>query len=372
MINAKRIAVITNHADDIFCFRKELIESFLDKGYEVLISCPYGEKLKLLEGFHYIFADTEIDRRGQSIINDLKLIMQYYRILKKHKPDIVLTYTIKPNVYASLVCSLLKIPYINNVTGLGSVITFRGFVKKIVFMLLKKAFRNSACVFFQNESNVELALSLNIISRNYKLIPGSGVNIERFSVAPFPEDSEKIIFNYIGRVLKEKGINDYIEAAKVIRKKYPSTEFNVIGFIEPTESHYADELKELEQRNILVYRGNQNDVRPFINRSHCTIHPSKYGEGMSNVLLESASTGRPLITTDIPGCRETVIDGVSGYIYRAGDINDLVEKIEAFLSLDNEVRKKMGLAGRNKVETEFSRKFVVDSYLREIADIFDY
>lgn len=369
MSKRKLVCLMTNHDDDIFCFRKELIEGLIFEGYEVLISCPYGEKLELLKDIKFKYCDVKIDRRGTNVLTDLKLVIQYYKMLKKYKPNIVLTYTAKPNVYGSLAAAWLKIPYINNVTGLGSVINKKGILKSFIMWLFRTSFKKSSCIFFQNGENMELAINQRFVKGDYKLIPGSGVNTERFPLQPYPKDTDTIIFNYIGRVLKDKGVDDYIEAAKRIKEKYPKTEFNIIGFIEPTEIHYEDDLKQLQEQGIIIYRGSQKDVKPFIVRAHATIHPSTYGEGMSNVLLESASSGRPLITTDIAGCRETLDDGITGFIYHAGDVDDLVCKIEKFLQLDNEDRRRMGQLGRKKVCQSFSRNIVVNAYKNKISTL---
>ena len=196
------------------------------------------------------------------------------------------------------------------------------------------------------------------------------MNTERYPLQPYPDggdgvNGKTVVFNYIGRILHDKGVDDYIAAAKIIKQKYPNTEFNMIGFIEPTESHYIEDLRLLEDEGIIKYRGSQKDVKPFIARAHAIIHPSTYGEGMSNVLLENASSGRLIITTDNPGCRETVNDGVSGFIYHGGDVNELAKIVERFLALDNEMRQTMGVCGRKYIEDNFSRKIVVAAY-REI------
>ena len=366
----KLIALLANKDDDIYCFRKELIEGFIAEGYDVLVSCPDGEKFELMKDIGFIYEDVFIDRRGTNVFLDFKLLCHYYRLFKKYKPDIVLTYTSKPNVFGSLAARWCKIPYINNVTGFGSVIMKNGLMQKFIMSLFKMAYKKSDCIMFQNSTNMQLAKENNMIGKSYQLIPGSGVALERFPVAPYPKETP-IVFNYIGRILKDKGVDDYIAAAEIIRKRHPQTEFNMLGFIEPTESHYEQILSELEARDIVHYRGSQNDVRPFIARSHATIHPSTYGEGMSNVLLESAAVGRPLITTDNPGCRETVDDNVTGFIYPGGDVDALVEKIEQFIALDYESRKKMGLLGREKIEKEFSRKLVISAYLEKIKEILD-
>lgn len=368
MSTDKTVMLITNHDDDVYCFRKELIESIIDNGYRMIISCPYGEKMELMKDIDFEFDDVRIDRRGMNPFSDIKLYRHYYNVLKKKQPDVVLTYTSKPNVYASIAAAQLNIPYINNVTGLGSVLGKGTVVRKGIMLLFKLAFCRAACIFFQNEENMKLAKKQGMIKGDYRLIPGSGVNTDRFPLQPYPDD-EKIVFNYIGRVLHDKGVDDYIEAAKIIRKKYEKAEFNIIGFIEPTEKHYEKELEELQKQEVIIYHGSRKDIRPFIKRAHATIHPSTYGEGMSNVLLESASSGRPLITTDNPGCRETVVDGKTGFIYPGGNVEALVDRIEKFMAMKNSERCEMGAAGREFVIENFSRKLVVEAYLKKINEI---
>lgn len=368
------IALLTNNDDDIYCFRKELIEGLIEEGYEMLISCPDGPKFELMKNISFRYDDPVIDRRGTNIVADGKLLLHYRRLFKKEKPDVVLTYTAKPNVYASMAARSLGIPYINNVTGIGSVVNMTGLKKTFILRLFKMAYRGAACVMFQNATNMKLALESGMIKGDYKLIPGSGVDTVRYPLQPYPiggdgKTGDKIVFNYIGRILRDKGVDDYIEAAKRIKKKYPNTEFNMLGFIEPTESHYEKELQILGEKDIVKYRGSQKDVKPWIARAHAIIHPSTYGEGMSNVLLENASSGRFLITTDNPGCQETVLNGESGYIYHGGDVNELVKTIEEFLGLDNEERKNMGIQGRKYVEEKFSRKIVVEAYKEKIKRI---
>jgi galacturonosyltransferase len=368
------IALLTNDFDDIYCFRKELIEGLVAEGYDMLISCPKGEKMDLMQHVSYIYDDPVIDRRGTNIKADLKLFLHYRRLFKTHRPDVVLTYTAKPNVYASIAARTLKIPYINNVTGFGSVLKKTGLMRAFIMGLFKFAYRGASCIMFQNATNMQMALEQKMVKGEYRLIPGSGVALERYPLQPYPDGGdgctgEKIVFNYIGRILHEKGVDDYMEAAKRIRAKYPQTEFNMLGFIESTESHYKQILQQQEQLGNVIYHGSQKDVRPFIAKAHAIIHPSTYGEGMSNVLLENAASGRYIITTDNPGCRETVVDGVTGQIYHGGDVDALVEKIEAFLAMPNERRKEMGHAGRAHVSANFSRAIVVQAYKEKIANI---
>lgn len=368
------IALVTNNDDDVYCFRKEIIDSLIKNGYSVLISCPYGEKLNLIDDIEYIYDDPVIDRRGTSVTADAKLFFHYMSVLKKYRPDVVLTYTVKPNVYCGIASHFLKIPVISNVTGFGSVLQKSGMIRKFIMTLFKISFRRSECVMFQNSTNMRLAEESGMVKGGRLLIPGSGVNTDRFPFIKYPDGGDginggKVVFNYIGRILKEKGVDVYIEAARRIKKKYPNTEFNMLGFIETTEIHYEKELKELEKDGIIRYFGSQKDVRPFIALSHATIHPSMYGEGMSNVLLESASSGRPVITTDNPGCRETFIDSETGLLFKGGDADSLCNIIERFLSMPNEARAEMGARGREYIKSNFSRDIVADAYLKKIGEI---
>lgn len=368
------IAILTNNDDDIYCFRKELVEALVANQYEVLISCPYGEKFELMHNIVYKYDNPEIDRRGMNVIKDMKLLLHYLKLFIKYKPAMVCTYTAKPNVYGSMAAQLLRIPVINNVTGFGSVLKKKGLSRKFIMMLFRLVYRRSDCVMFQNATNMQLAKELRMVKGDYKLIPGSGVDTDRYPLQEYPGggngiEGETIVFNYIGRILREKGVDDYIEAARRIKKKYPATEFNMLGFIEPTESAYEKILAQLGEEGVVKYRGSQKDVRPFIAKSHATIHPSVYGEGMSNVLLESASSGRPLITTDNPGCYEIVKVGETGFVYHGGNVNALCQMIEAFLRMENEERKVMGEKGREYIKTNFSRHIVIQAYIEKIEMI---
>ena len=368
------VALLTNNDDDVYCFRLELLQAIQKAGYRLLISCPDGPKLALpeMKELAYLYDDSKIDRRGTNVRKDAALLAHYRKLFRTHRPAVVLTYTAKPNVYGSMAAHSLRIPVINNVTGFGSVLNKTGPMRRFIMGLFRYAYSRSACIMFQNSTNMKLARDLGWVKGEYRLIPGSGVNTERFPLQDYPAGGdgitgEPVVFNYIGRVLHDKGVDDYFAAARRIRQKYHRTEFNVLGFIEPTESHYEAELEELGKAEIVRYRGSLTDVRPWIRRAHAIIHPSVYGEGMSNVLLENASSGRPIITTDNPGCRETVDDGVSGFVYPGGDVEELVRRIEVFLALPNAERKEMGCRGREKVSREFSRQIVVQAYLDEIA-----
>lgn len=372
------IALLTNNDDDVYCFRKELIQAILSDGHDMIISCPDGPKFELMKEMNFIHDKLYIDRRGTNPIADWKLFLHYKKLFKKYRPDVVLTYTAKPNVYGSIAARSLRIPVINNVTGFGSVLNMGGLKRAMITALFKYAYRRSACVMFQNSTNMELAQKSGMVYGECHLIPGSGIDTKRFPLQDYPEGGDgksgpPIIFNYIGRILHDKGVDDYIEAAKRIKKDFPNTEFNMLGFIEPTEeAHYKPLLESLEKQEIINYHGSQNDVKPYIVRAHALIHPSTYGEGMSNVLLENASSGRFLITTNNPGCQETVVDGKTGFIYSGGNVDKLVERIHKFLALPNSERQLMGQKGREYVKENFSRDIVIREYISEIKKLVKY
>ena len=285
----KLIAILNCHDDDVFCFRKEIIDHFIDHGYRVLISCPYGKRIEKIRRDNVIYEDILIDRRGKNPFKDYKLYTDYIKLFKKYCPSIVLSFTIKPNIYGGLAARKLKIPYISNITGLGSGFENGGITKKIILFLYKQVLNSASYVLFQNESNKDKILKSGILQhQRYDVIPGSGVNLDRFFYCDYPSE-DKIVFNYIGRVMKDKNIDAFLFIAKRLHTKYKNTIFNIIGFIEKDEEHYRTELLKLEKDGIVRYCGPQEDVRPFIQLSHAIIHPSTYGEGVSNVCLESAA-----------------------------------------------------------------------------------
>jgi glycosyltransferase involved in cell wall biosynthesis len=360
----KKVLILVNHDVVIYNFRKELVERLLKDKYEVYISSPYGERIDELLAMGCKYIEASISRHGTNIIEELKLLSYYKKIIKDVKPDMVLSYTIKPNIYGGMACKSLNVPYIANITGLGTAVENKGIMQKITIILYKIAFKKINCLFFQNTENRQFFIDNNIAVDKHRLIPGSGVNLEYFNVLDYTSD-ETIEFTFISRIMKEKGIDQYIEAAEYIRNKYPNTRFHICGFCEEA---YDDKLKMLQDKGIIHYHGMQRDVREILAKTHCTIHPTYYPEGMSNVLLESSACGRPIITTNRSGCRETVDDGINGYIVEQQSSKDIIEKIEKFLKLSYEDKKNMGLAGRKKVEKEFDRQIVVEAYMDEIEN----
>lgn len=363
------ILILSNSFGGLHSFRKEVIQALRSQGNEVYISCPIGKDKEKAEWFENIgckIIDTKFKRQGTNPISDFKLMLYYRKLIRKIRPIAVLSYTIKPNLYGGMACALTGVPQLANVTGLGAAVEYPGLMQKFTIFLYKIGLRKTKTVFFQNEDNMQFCISHGMVKGKTRLIPGSGVNLEYHSLKDYPKEDEPIRFIFISRIRREKGIDEYLATANAIKEKYPLTEFHVLG---GCEGDYQSQLKELHEKGIVIYHGQQPDVRPYIENVHCTIHPSFYPEGMSNVLLESCAAGRAVITTDRAGCREIVDDGINGYIVKQQDTVDLISKVEQFLSLPYENKKQMGLAARAKVEKEFDRQIVIDAYLEELDSI---
>ena len=289
-------------------------------------------------------------------------IFSYVKTIKHIKPDTVLSYTIKPNIYGGIASRINKVPYLVNITGLGTSAENPGFIQKITWTLYRIGLKKANCVFFQNESNRSFFKNKNIIINKTRLIPGSGVNIDQHKFEKYPEEDGIIKFLFIGRIMKAKGVDELLDAAMIIKNKYPNVLFNLVG---PSEENYNEKLENLQKAGIIKYHGQQDDVHSFIKESHATILPS-YHEGIANVLLESASAGRPVIASKIPGCQETFDEGISGLGFEVKNVNALINAIVKFIELPYKEKKKMGTAGRKKMEKEFNRQIVIDAYIEEI------
>ena len=358
-----RVLILANSSSGLYGFRNELVEELVKK-YEVYASLPDKTNNKELEAEGVKIIETPINRRGMNPTEDFKLFKSYMSLMKEIRPDAVLSYTIKPNVYGGLACRILKIPYMANITGLGSALENPGMLQRFAKILYKMGLKKAQTVFLQNKYNYEF-FEKNKMCRSEKvLLPGSGVNTERFSVLPWPKD--KIRFVYISRVMREKGIEEYLECAKTIHSEYPETEFHILGYCEES---YEEELKQLDSKGVICYHGNVDDVREYLIKCRCIIHPSFYPEGMSNVCLEAASCGRAVITTDRPGCRETLIDGKTGFMVPIKDKDKLIDAVRKFMSMSVDEQEAMGLAGRKYIEENFDRSIVVREYMTRLDKI---
>lgn len=357
-----KILILTNFGMGLYKFRKELLHKFIDLDFDVTVSFPYDEYVPLLEEMGCKYVETKLSRRGTNPFSDINLFFSYITLIKKEQPDCVLTYTIKPNVYGGLACQITKTPYIPNITGLGTSIMNGGVMQKITLQLYKIGLRNARCIFFQNEENESFFQNRNLVKTPTKILPGSGVSLVEHQYEEYPIDDGTVRFLFIGRIMKDKGINELLEAAEIIKKRYSNISFDIVGFC---EEDYLEQLRLLTDAGVINYHGQQNDVRHFVKNTHAVILPS-YHEGTSNVLLESASTGRPILASNISGCRETFDEGESGLGFEPRNTEDLVDKIQKFIGLNYNRKKEMGIAGRIKMEAEYDRNIVINLYLKQV------
>ena len=360
----KVILVFSNHPSWTYNLRGEVLQSLVSSGYRVIVAVGDGPEVSKLKELGCEFVDVPFNRHGTNPYKEISLYREYRGLLDTIKPDVLLTYTIKPNLYGSILSKRRSVPCIANITGLGTAVEYPGVMRNVLLKVYKFAFKGIFKVFFQNTMNRDLFVSNKIVTDNFELLPGSGVNISRFKLLPYPDD-KTIEFVFVSRIMREKGIDQYLDAATYIRKRHTNTRFHICGFC---EQDYEDKIKDLESKDIVISHGMVSDIAEIYKSIHCLILPTYYPEGMSNVLLEACSSGRPIITTNRPGCREIVDDGVNGFIVKERDSNDLINKIESFISLSYKEREQMGINGRRKIEREFNRDIVVEKYLNAVKD----
>ena len=365
-----KILVIANDETTILHFRREILAAFVTNNYDVTVCYPLGDHTEEIKKIGCKVENLEVSRHGKNVIQDLKLLRNCKKLIKLHQPDVVLTYTVKPNIYASIACQRMHVPYINNVTGLGSALQKKSALSKLVLSLQRLAYRESSCVFFQNEENCNRFAELGVVSSKtpIQILPGSGVNLEEQSYEQFPEDDGITRFVIVARIRRDKGYSEFFDAAEQVKTKYPNTEFHVIGWYE--EENLRIRLDNLVKQSIIIYHGtlSQQEVHEVTKKCNCLVNPS-YHEGMSNVLLEAAASGRPVIASRIPGCKETFDEGVSGFGCEVQDSASLVEAMEKMLHLSNNDQCQMGSNGRKKMERQFDRKFVAEKYISQIEII---
>ena len=358
----KRIAILANHSGGLYDFRKDLI-SELKKHANVTVAVPHNDRWEELHKLVDEVIELPVDRRGMNPIHDSKLFRQYRAMLKEVKPDLVLTYTIKPNIYGGLACRMAHIPYAVNITGLGSAIENGGWLKKFVLALYKPALQGARGVFFENAGNRDTLAATGVVPKGRDVVlSGAGVNLEDYPYQSYPQEGA-VRFLFVGRVMREKGVDELFAAAKRMKQEYgDGVEFHIVGSF---EEGYKPLMDELEKAGVLKYHGYQSDMKRFYAMASCVVLPS-YHEGMSNVLLEAAASGRPLITSDISGCREAVEDGNSGYLRPAKDANALYGAMQRVMKLSVEQRSEMGCRGRERMEQRFSKTAVVTETIKHL------
>ena len=351
-----KILILANNDVGLYKFRKELIQELIHRGNKIVVSVPDGELIPDIKNLGVKVILTDVDRRGINPLTDMKLLLKYFRMEATLKPDLVITYTIKPNVYGGVVSRILRIPYAENITGLGTTFQTENLIKKLVCFLYKISCRRAKVVFFENEENKQIFLEHHLIREEQACrLNGAGVNLDEYPYTEYPDESEPIRFLFIGRVMKEKGVDELFEAARRIKKEYPKAVFDIVG---PMEDEHESVVQKLEEEGIINYYGYQKDVRPFIAKCHCFVLPS-WHEGMAKTNLESASSGRPIIASNIPGCMEAVKNNMSGFLCKTRNSDDLYKVIKKFIELPYEERKAMGLTGRKYIEDVFDKKKIV-------------
>lgn len=356
-----RILILTNFDVGLYQFRRELIQKLLEE-HEVFISLPYGDLVEPLEQMGCRFLDTPLERRGMNPVKDAKLLAAYRRILREVKPGLVIAYTIKPNIYGGFAARMAGVPYAVNITGLGTAFEGSGLLRKTVTTMYRLSCKKAKTVFFENAENRQLFIDEKIVEeRQTCLLSGAGVNLEHYPLMDYPE-GDVTGFLFIGRVMREKGIDELLAAMKrLVGEGIPCTLDIVGGY----EEDYRAAFEEGQTELWLRYRGYQEDVRPFIAAAHCFVLPS-WHEGMANTNLECAASGRPVITSRIHGCMEAVIDTESGMLCEPKNAESLYEAMKRFCALPAEKRKAMGLAGRKHMEEAFDKRQVVAETIKHL------
>lgn len=354
-----KILILANNDIGLYRFRKELIIELL-KEHEVYISLPYGEMADPLVRQGCVLYDTPVDRRGINPISDLKLLHRYDKMINKIKPDLVITYTIKPNIYGGMICCRRNIPYAVNITGLGAAFQKKGALQEMVTVMYRIAMKKTRVVFAENSEIRKILVGKKIIpDQKIRVLNGAGVNLDDFTYADYPEN-ETFSFLFIGRVMKAKGIDELLEAVRRLNMEGLRCVLHLVGF---SEENYRSEIQKGCKEGWLVDHGMQKDVRPFIAASDCFVLPS-WHEGMANTNLESAASGRPVITTDIPGCREAILNGKTGFLCKRNNVDSLCKAMRRMYQTPREERVRMGLEGRRYMEEKFDKKVVVRETIR--------
>ncbi|RLA74067.1 MAG: glycosyltransferase family 1 protein [Epsilonproteobacteria bacterium] len=373
-----KIAIVSNTSWSLYNFRYKLAKLIKQNGYKVILVAPHDEYSdRLIKEFEY--RDIYIDNKGTDPIQDLKTTLGFYRLYRQIKPDIVLHYTIKPNIYGTIACRLIGIKTINNIAGLGTLFIKQSYTTKIAKWLYKYSQSKADKIFFQNRDDFEQFTIEKLVDQNRcDILPGSGVDISRFLPIEHERTDGVFVFLLVARMLWDKGVGEYVEAAKILKEKYKSIakeskafEFQLLGFLD-TASPTAISKKQMDilvKDGYINYLGSSDDIRVEIAQSDCIVLPSYYREGTPRVLLESASMAKPIITADSVGCRDVVDDGVNGYLCEVKNSKDLANKMEMMINLSEDERKVMGQAGRAKIVKNFDEQIVIDKYLESIKEI---
>ena len=367
----KTIAIVVNTSWNVYNFRLGLLQALQKTGYKIIVIAPNDEYSNKFKSFGFEYHDVAINNKGTQPVEDIRLIYNLHKIYKNIRPDIVLHFTIKPNIYGTIAASLLGIPVVNNIAGLGTLFVNEDFITKIAKMLYKFSQARANHIFFQNNDDLDQFIQDSLVdSKKCNVLPGSGIDTNKY----LPREktySEKKVFLLIARMLWEKGVGEYVEAARVIKSNHKNIEFQLLGFldVDNRSAISKDQMQEWMNEGVIDYLGSTDDVSTFISKADCIVLPSFYREGTPRSLLESASMAKPIITTDNTGCRDVVDHGISGYLCKVRDSNDLACKMELFLKLSDKEKDDMGNMGRVKMLAEFDESIVIDKYLNVIDEV---
>lgn len=367
----KTIGIVINTSWNVYNFRLGLLKSLQRDGYRIAIIAPhddYSEKLQAL-GFEY--HNININNKGTNPFEDMKLVWEFYQLYKKIKADISLHYTIKPNIYGTIAARLAGVPVISNISGLGTVFLNNNFSSKVARLLYKIVLRIPEKVFYQNEDDRLLFIDSKLVDKDKTgLLSGSGIDTVKFSPIDIDRVNSSLSFLFIARLVKDKGMMEYVEAARLLKAKYPTVQFFVLGAFYPGNptAITQEEMAKWQQEGTVKYLGISDDVPLVIAQADCVVLPS-YREGMSRVLLEAASMAKPIVTTDVPGCRDIVDDGVNGFLCAVRDAESLAEQMKKMIELGDARRRQMGNKGRQRVIKDFDESIVITSYKEAIRNI---
>jgi glycosyltransferase involved in cell wall biosynthesis len=365
-----KIAVVLNTSWNIYNFRMNFIKELLSQGHEVHTVAPADEYTRHLTEAGCIHHRIKMDSRGANPVKDSALILELFLTYRRIKPDVILHYTIKPNVYGTIAASLLRIPVINNVCGLGTVFLKKNLVSAVAIFLYRISFRFAHKVFFQNSDDLKLFINKNLVSPEAAdLVPGSGIDLNKFQPVEYKRNA-KFTFLLISRLITDKGVLEYVEAVKKLKENGFQATFQVLGAKDPEHKrgikiHVIDEWINSQT---IDYLGTTNDVRQFIHQADCIVLPS-YREGTPRTLLEAASSSKPIIATDVPGCNHVVVHDFNGLLCKIKDSNDLANKMEEIAGFGDEKLKQFGINGRLKMQAEYDESYVINKYLRALEEV---
>lgn len=361
----KRIVLAINASWNIINFRLGLIRGLQAAGYEVIALAPADRFSPALAEHGITFIPIELDARGTSVLADLDLLRRYRKVLREIRPNAFLAYTIKPNIYGSIAARMLGIPVINNIAGLGDTFIGETCLNRLVRGLYRLALARSPVIFFQNPDDRALFYTRKIVREaQTRLLPGSGVDLDRFAPpAAANQQAEGVTFLMVARLLRAKGVADFVEAGRMVRTKHPNTQFKLLGLIQDGKDAIPPaDIDRWVDEGAIAFLGGADDVRSFIAASDCVVLPTYYPEGTPRSLLEAAAMGRPLIASDMPGCREIVKDGRNGFLFPARDVRALAERMTTIVEMSWVERAAMGAESRRKAEAEFDERIVIERY----------